>query len=854
MLGYLAVLIASHVVQQILGPGAGGGAAVPPAREVIRVPTMDDGGPVGERVTLLGLVRTPGRAGAGPAIPVICVHGCPGDASNFDALATPLADAGHEVFAFDMPGYGASTSVVPSQSVLSQARSVVAAMEAIGIERAHVVGWSNGGGTVLHLADLAPERVATVTMIAAIGLQETEGSGNYSFEHFKYGLGVGIVGVLPDLIPHFGILGTRHERIGWLWGFWDTDQRRLRPIMEQLDIPVLILHGRRDFLIADWAAEAHHETIPTSRLVMYDAMHFLPWSRTSEVAAELTAFFERHHRPGVAPLTDYDDRAPRADPPLGRPWEWARQALLTTPWWVGLIVVGVIAVLNPYVAIASCAFAVPGNVVDYLVAFCGLLLGRAVSAVWRALRHGHRGTPIAPGSSFRRGIAIALGRKPLGPDARTLASMPAAVWGVCAITSVFRYGTLFVLVIPIIGALTTPPDYPGGPVVVITVFLGTVLVLALLSGCVTWRGRRGVRARLARTIHHEWWPAWLLYAPLIPYLVYLWMRHGHPLMFTCCNPGIEAGGGMVGESKERIMRGVSIASPETSAHCRLIDEGGSSEQRARRTIEWIRDDPALGGYPVVLKPDQGERGYGVRLAHSDSDVQSYFRSIPEPVIIQRFVPGPNEAGILWARRVGDPPERGFIFSVTRKELPVVTGDGAATLEDLILRHPRYRCQTPVFMRRHEARLEWVPAKGEQVTLTTAGNHTQGTKFFDGADLITPELEAALNTIAAAFPDDHDEPGGFDIGRFDIRYTTDDALRQGREFHVIELNGTFSESSNLYDPDRSLFWAYGWLFGHWRLMVELGAERAHAGATPMRPIEMFRLIRDRVVRPEMRVSD
>lgn len=60
-------------------------------------------------------------------------------------------------------------------------------MDALGIERAHLLGFSMGGGVVLNVADIAPQRVGSITMLSAIGVQEAELLGDYHLNHALHG-------------------------------------------------------------------------------------------------------------------------------------------------------------------------------------------------------------------------------------------------------------------------------------------------------------------------------------------------------------------------------------------------------------------------------------------------------------------------------------------------------------------------------------------------------------------------------------------------------------------------------------------------------------------------------------------
>jgi len=355
-------------------------------------------------------------------------------------------------------------------------------------------------------------------------------------------------------------------------------------------------------------------------------------------------------------------------------------------------------------------------------------------------------------------------------------------------------------------------------------------------------GRQRLRADLKKIVAHEFWPFWLFYAPLVPWLLWLSIRY-RPMSFACANPGIAGGGGIVGESKSEICRSFSQGDV---AHFVMIDAGGSSKERANRTIAMIRDDEKLSGYPVILKPDASERGFGVRLARTEDDVRAYFEDVAGTVQAQAYYPGPVEIGVLWVRTT-NPSESmddapGEIFSITRKTFPEVVGDGESTIEELIWHHSRYRCQADVFLERFAGRTDEIIPEGERFSLGKAGNHAMGAMFTDGSDLLTDELADAFERIAQGFC--HPETGGrLDFGRFDVRAESEDDLRAGRNFAIIELNGVLSESTNLYDPNRSIFWCYRVLFRQWARVYRLGAMRRREGARPMGIGELVRTIRE-----------
>jgi pyruvate dehydrogenase E2 component (dihydrolipoamide acetyltransferase) len=108
------------------------------------------------------------RRGTG-AENVVLIHGFGGDLDNwqfnYDALA-----ANRTVYALDLPGHGESTKRLQRGDLDELAGAVGAFMDALGIERAHLVGHSMGGAVAVTLAQTQPARIATVTLIGSAGL------------------------------------------------------------------------------------------------------------------------------------------------------------------------------------------------------------------------------------------------------------------------------------------------------------------------------------------------------------------------------------------------------------------------------------------------------------------------------------------------------------------------------------------------------------------------------------------------------------------------------------------------------------------------------------------------------------
>jgi len=128
----------------------------------------------------IGTVDVDGRSisyatvGSGEEV-VLLVHGYGGDKNSWLFLAEPLAEPGsgsgpgRTVHFLDLPGHGASSKDVGDGTLETLVAAVVGFLDALGIERAHLVGHSLGGAVVATLAAGAPGRARSVTMIAPAG-------------------------------------------------------------------------------------------------------------------------------------------------------------------------------------------------------------------------------------------------------------------------------------------------------------------------------------------------------------------------------------------------------------------------------------------------------------------------------------------------------------------------------------------------------------------------------------------------------------------------------------------------------------------------------------------------------------
>ncbi|RFC65674.1 MULTISPECIES: acetoin dehydrogenase dihydrolipoyllysine-residue acetyltransferase subunit [Mesorhizobium] len=109
--------------------------------------------------------------GEGSGIPAVLVHGFGGDGGTWLFTQDALAQ-NRTVHIIDLPAHGASTPSLSSGTIEELGSALIAALDALKVEKAHLIGHSLGGAVALSVAERAPERVSSLSLIAPAGIGE----------------------------------------------------------------------------------------------------------------------------------------------------------------------------------------------------------------------------------------------------------------------------------------------------------------------------------------------------------------------------------------------------------------------------------------------------------------------------------------------------------------------------------------------------------------------------------------------------------------------------------------------------------------------------------------------------------
>jgi 3-oxoadipate enol-lactonase/4-carboxymuconolactone decarboxylase len=242
----------------------------------------------------------PGTDSAGP--PVLMLHSIGTSLHLFDPQAEALARH-HRVIRMDLRGHGMSGVTQGPYSMELHARDALALLDALGVQRAHVVGLSIGGRIAMELAALAPDRVASlVLMDTALEFPPPSAWQDRIDAVLQHGSGVLADVVMPRWVVDPSTASAkglrqmleRTDRHGYAGSAAALRDARAADVAGKISCPTTVIVGDRDIATPPAMSEAIRDAIPGSRLViLHDAAHLptleQPEACTAAILAHLRA-------------------------------------------------------------------------------------------------------------------------------------------------------------------------------------------------------------------------------------------------------------------------------------------------------------------------------------------------------------------------------------------------------------------------------------------------------------------------------------------------------------------------------------------------------------------------------------
>jgi len=312
----------------------------------------------------------------------------------------------------------------------------------------------------------------------------------------------------------------------------------------------------------------------------------------------------------------------------------------------------------------------------------------------------------------------------------------------------------------------------------------------------------------------EYWPFAVVYLPVFVYYGWLSLRARSWFFFSAANPSIETGG-MRGESKMDVLNKIENQfKPKTLFFRHPVQSPDTILNQMLLADFW---------FPIITKPNRGERGFRVEKVDSVTELAAYLHTNKQDLIVQEYVDEPLELGVFYYRYPGEPT--GTVSSIVVKDFLSVTGDGRQSIAALLAHNERALLQLDTLQKRFGNGLSEILQSGETRLIMPIGNHCRGAKFMNGNHLITKELTAVFDRISRPID-------GFYYGRFDLRCRSIEHLLQGETIRIMELNGAGSEPAHIYQPGFSLWEGWQVLLRHWQVLHEISRANHRLGVPYM----------------------
>jgi hypothetical protein len=298
----------------------------------------------------------------------------------------------------------------------------------------------------------------------------------------------------------------------------------------------------------------------------------------------------------------------------------------------------------------------------------------------------------------------------------------------------------------------------------------------------------------------ELWPFALRYLAIAPVWLWYCAKSRSLWFFSSSNPTLTFGG-FEGETKKEMYELL----PEDLYPKTVYIAPGESLQSLEEKIKTkgIR-------YPFCVKPDVGMKGLLFRKVDKPEQLATYHKAVPLDYIAQDLIEYPIEASVFYYRYPDQP--QGVITGFIQKELMEVRGDGTSNLLELIQSHPKARFREDEMRMKHADYLVKVLPDGERYFLTHAANLNRGARFVNLKHLIDDNLLQVFDAISHS--------AKFYYGRYDLKCTSIDDLKKGKNFLILEFNGSGAEPNHVYHAGYTLKEAQQEFLKHWKVLYEI----------------------------------
>jgi len=254
-------------------------------------------------------------------LPVLMLHGFPQDLSSWDELAAGLHQAGYRTLRPNLRGYspGARPTDIDAYRMRCLVDDALGLLDALSVERCHVIGHDWGGALAWAMASEAPDRVQTLTVLSTpypsamtqVALRSDQGLRSWYMAAFQLPTlperllapsgkaWRGLMRGLPTLAQaRYSRRASEPGALSGMLAWYRAMGREMRnPSMgwHRIRVPTLYCWGARDPALGAAAARATRNYVagPYTFVVLPDQGHWLPERAADRILPHLLAHLSR---------------------------------------------------------------------------------------------------------------------------------------------------------------------------------------------------------------------------------------------------------------------------------------------------------------------------------------------------------------------------------------------------------------------------------------------------------------------------------------------------------------------------------------------------------------------------------
>ena len=314
-------------------------------------------------------------------------------------------------------------------------------------------------------------------------------------------------------------------------------------------------------------------------------------------------------------------------------------------------------------------------------------------------------------------------------------------------------------------------------------------------------GKMKFKKFLFRLTHWETWHYLVKYIPIMPVWVWYCLRSRSLWFFTPSNPTLSFGG-FEGETKSEMYDQLPPGSYPKTIYI--------SPWFCFVEIQQLMKENSFT-YPFIVKPDAGMMGLLFRHINNAEELLAYHQKMPMDYMIQSLVEYPLEVSVFYYRLPYQ--QKGTITGFLKKESLQVTGDGKSSLQDLINGYERVHFRLEEMKTKHAENLSTILPAHELYILSYALNLSRGGKLVSLANEKDERLLKIFDNLSHYAKH-------FYYGRYDIKCSSIEELKEGKKFYILEYNGCGAEPHHAYGNGNTLWQAYKIFIHHWGVLYKI----------------------------------